>query len=123
MKKNNTQTFLKSFVHAFNGMKYFFLHERNGKVQLCMAVLAVALGAGFGLTPAEWTAVLLCIALVPGLEMLNSVVEKLCDLVQEEFNPKIKIVKDVAAGAVLWVSIISAIIGCIIFIPKILALL
>jgi diacylglycerol kinase len=115
MKK---QTILKAFVHALNGMRYFFLHERNGKLQLCAATAVVALGFGLRVSATDWLALLLCIALVLSLEMLNSALEKLCDLVQEEFHPVIKTVKDVAAAAVLFACLIAAIIGCIIFLPK-----
>ncbi len=123
MKKSSTRKFFKSFVYAFHGMKYFLLHERNGKVQLFIAATAVAASVGLGIAVTEWVAVLLCIAMVLGLEMVNSVVEKLCNTVQKEYHPEIKIIKDISAGAVLWVSIISAVIACIIFIPKIIALL
>lgn len=123
MKKNRSSSFFKSLIYAFSGVKYFFLNERNGKIQLCLAVLTFLLGTGLGLTSAEWIAILICIASVISLEMLNTAIENLCDLVHEEFHPKIKIAKDVAAGAVLCASIISAIIGSIIFIPKIIMLL
>ncbi len=66
-------------------------------------------------------AVLLCSGSVLCLEMLNSALEKLADIVEPAFHPQIKIVKDVAAGAVLLASIMSAIIGTIIFLPEILA--
>jgi undecaprenol kinase/diacylglycerol kinase (ATP) len=122
MKPNN-QSLAKAFVHAFNGMRYFFLHERNGKLQLSVAALVVLLSVGVGISAAEWIAVLLCIGIVLSLEMLNSALEKLCDVVQEEYHPVIKIIKDVAAAAVLWSSLISAVIGLIIFLPKIISLL
>ncbi|MFL9481375.1 diacylglycerol kinase family protein [Chitinophagaceae bacterium LWZ2-11] len=122
MKQSN-QTFLKAFANALNGMRYFFLHERNGKIQISIAIITVVAAIGFGVTVAEWSVILFCIAAVISLEMLNSALEKLCDLVQEEYHPVIKIVKDVAAGAVLWAAIISAVIGLIIFLPKIYVLL
>ena len=117
------QTILKAFRNAFNGMRYFFLHERNGKIQLCVAAAVVALAVGLGVSTTDWIAMLLCIAMVLGLEMLNSALEKLSDLVQEDFHPVIKTVKDVAAAAVLFVSLISIVIGCIVFLPKIIQLL
>jgi diacylglycerol kinase len=52
--------------------------------------------------------------------MLNSALEKLCDLVQPDLHPQIKIIKDVAAAAVLWACLISTAIGALIFLPKIL---
>ena len=71
----------------------------------------------------EWIIVLICIAMVIGFEMLNTAIETLCNMVQEEYHPLIKIIKDVAAAAVLWVSIISVIIGLIIFLPKLISLI
>lgn len=114
--------FLKGFLFAFNGLFVFFRHERNGRVQLTIAVLAVVLGLFFSLPPREWITLLFCIASVLSLEMINSAIEKLCNLVHPDYHPAIKVVKDISAAAVLWFSIFSAIIGSIIFIPKILLL-
>jgi len=61
--------------------------------------------------------------LVIGGEMLNSAIETVVDIAMPEINPKAKFAKDVAAGAVLIFAISSAIIGLIIFIPKIIAIL
>jgi undecaprenol kinase/diacylglycerol kinase (ATP) len=118
MKLNN-QSIIKSFAHAFNGLFYFFLHERNGKLEIGIAFIAVLLSFLMKVSISEWFAVLLCIALVVGFEMLNSALERLCDVVQEDYHPVIKLIKDMAAAAVLWCSIVSAIIGLIIFLPKI----
>jgi diacylglycerol kinase len=113
------QTILKAFSNAFNGLGYFFLLERNAKVQLAFATIVVVLAVGFGVSTTQWIAVLLCIAMVLCLEMVNTALEKICDVVQEEYHPVIKIVKDVAAGAVLLACIVATIIGGIIFLPKI----
>ena len=115
MNKN----FLKSVLNASNGLKYFFLNERNGKIQLCISVVAIALSIGLRISTNEWLVVLLCIGFVIGLEMLNTAIENLCNMVQKEYHPTIKIIKDVAAAGVLWVSLISLVIGFIIFLPKI----
>jgi diacylglycerol kinase len=64
-----------------------------------------------------------CIASVLSFEMINSAIEKICNLVHPTYHPAIKTIKDMAAGAVLFVSVISSIIGAIIFLPKILQLL
>lgn len=117
------QNFWNALINAFNGMKYFFLHERNGKIQIIISFFVFLAGLFFHITTSEWTVVLFCIALVIGLEMLNAAIEKICDMVHPEIHLAIKITKDVAAAAVLWAAIISAVIGAIIFLPKILALL
>ncbi len=115
--------FIKGFGYAFSGLLVFFRNETNGKVQLLAGVLAVLLGWMVNLSGNEWIVIVGCIAAVLSLEMMNSAIEKLCNYVQPDFHPAIKTIKDIAAGAVLWMAIASAIIGCIIFIPKILLLL
>jgi diacylglycerol kinase len=110
--------FLKAFVYAFNGLVVFFRHERNGKIQLVVAVLVVLSGLYVGLSPVEWIVILGCIGTVLSFEMINSSIEKLCNLVHPKYHPAIKTIKDMSAGAVLFVSCISTLIGSIIFVPK-----
>ena len=117
------QTLVKSFQHAFSGMKYFFLQDRNGKIHLSSAILVIAFSFALKISSGEWVIVLLCIAIVMSLEMINASIEKLCDLVQPDFHPVIKIIKDICAGAVLLAALVSAVIACVIFIPKIIQLL
>ena len=116
-------TLSRAFYHAFSGLQNFFLRERNGKIQLLISCTIVAAAFAFKISPMEWVVILLCIGLVLALEMVNSAIEKLCDLIHKDFHPVIKIVKDISAAGVLWASIISTVIGCIIFIPKIIELL
>ena len=115
--------FIKGFGYAFSGLVIFFRNETNGKVQLLAAFVAVLLGWILKLSGNEWIVIIGCIAAVLSLEMMNTAIEKLCNHVQPDIHPAIKTIKDIAAGAVLWMAIASAFIGCIIFIPKILLLL
>lgn len=112
-------SFLKGFLYAFNGLVVFFRHERNGRIQLVIAVLVVLLGWILPVSALEWIILLGCIATVLSFEMINSAIEKLCNLVHPNYHPAIKVIKDISAGAVLWVSVSSCIIGFIIFLPKI----
>lgn len=112
--------FLKGFVYAINGLVVFFRHERNGRIQLFVAIAVVLLGWGLRISKAEWIVVLGCIATVLSFEMINSAIEKLCNLVHPKYHPAVKTIKDISAGAVLFVAISTAIIGAIIFLPKIL---
>lgn len=107
------------FRFAFNGLTQFFRTERNGRIQGIAAILVIIAGGFFHLSKIEWIAALLCIAMVLGLEMVNSAIEKLCNLITTDYHPQIKIIKDVSAAAVLVTSIISAIVAAIIFLPKI----
>jgi diacylglycerol kinase len=113
----------KTFATAFNGIRYFFTTERNGKIQLAVAVFTILTGLYLQLSAVDWIFILFCIAVVIGFEILNCALEHLCNLVHKGYHPAIKIIKDVAAGAVLFVSAISVVIGLMIFIPKILVLL
>lgn len=83
----------------------------------------VVVVAGFALriTAQEWLWVLLCIGMVIGLEMVNTALEALANHLHPEQHPAIKVVKDVAAGAVLWASCISVVVGVIIFGPRLWA--
>jgi diacylglycerol kinase len=114
---------LKSFVFAFHGLKDCLLHEKNFQVQLVIALMVAAAGFFLSLSSIEWMIILICFAMVLSLEIINSAIEKLCDLVCPTFNLTIKKVKDMSASAVLFSAIITFIVGCIIFLPKIKMLL
>ena len=111
------KTFLRSFRFAFQGAVQFFSKQRNAKIQSVMGIIAISLGFIVSITPYQWLLVLFCIGLVISLEMINSAIEIFCDMVTTDFHPGIKIIKDVAAGAVLVAAIASLVIGLIIFIP------
>ena len=120
MKKNKKGPLTRSFGYAFEGIWTGIRKERNMKIH-CLAVIAVtAAGTFVGLSAAEWCICLLLFALVISLELVNTAVEAVVDLVTEEKKPLAKIAKDTAAGAVLFAAIISAIAGCIIFVPHLL---
>ena len=115
--------FFQSVSNALNGIHNFCLREKNGQLQIIIAVIAVGFGFVLHISAMEWVVIILCIATVLSLEMINSSLEKLSDLVQPHYDPQIKIIKDVAAGAVLITAVASLIIGLIIFGNKIIALL
>jgi diacylglycerol kinase len=107
--------FLRSFKHAFKGILKAIRDERNLKVQFLIAVVVIYSGFYFQLSDTEWVIILLCMALVIGLELINSAIESLVDLISQERNPLAGKAKDIAAGAVLFVSIVSLIVGILIF--------
>jgi undecaprenol kinase/diacylglycerol kinase (ATP) len=117
------QSISSAFRFAFNGVYVFFRHDRNGKIHLAAAIVTALLAFLLHASLTEWCILLLCYGLVISMEMLNYAMENLCNLVHSNFHPLVKAVKDVAAAAVLWSAIVSAIIGLIIFLPKIFSLL
>jgi diacylglycerol kinase len=112
--------FLKSFSHAFNGIRHSSIYEINFRIHLFTTFAVVAAGFCFAISNSEWLAVITCCILVLSAEMFNTAIEVFCDCLVKESMPAIKIVKDVAAGAVLITAIGSTIIGIVIFLPKII---
>lgn len=113
----------KSFGYAFEGIFTCIRKERNMKIHCVMAILVVAAGVILGLSPVEWCICLGLFGLVMALELVNTAVEAVVDLVTGEYHPLAKIAKDTAAGAVLIAAIMAAAAGLIIFVPKGLAFL
>ena len=114
------QAFIKSFCYAMSGVCQSWQMGRNFRVQIVLGVVALGLCIALNLLIWEWIVVLILIGGVLALETINSSIEKLCDLISVDRDPKIK---DLSAGAVLIFSVIAMVIGCMIFIPKIMLLL
>ncbi|HNZ62072.1 MAG TPA: diacylglycerol kinase family protein [Paludibacteraceae bacterium] len=110
---------LAGFIFAGKGIRTAFISERNLKIQTCFVVLVILSGWVLHISIIEWLICFLCFGLVIGAELMNTSVEKLVDLASPQFHPLAEKVKDIAAGAVLFNSVIAAIIGLIIFVPKI----
>lgn len=100
------------FKHAFDGLK-LALKEKAVITQIILAVLAIIGGFIIKLDEHEWLAFIICIAGVVALEIVNSVIEKICDLYSKEYNENIKTIKDMSSAAVL-VFALGALVVCII---------
>lgn len=111
---------INSFKNAFNGMIVSFKQERNMKIHISIMFLAILLGIIFKIKMVEWIICIICFALVIGGELFNTAIEITIDIAMPNFNEKAKKAKDISAGAVLVLAIASAIIGFIIFVPKII---
>lgn len=111
---------INSFKNAFNGMIVSFKQERNMKIHINIMFLAILLGIIFKIKMVEWIICIICFALVIGGELFNTAIEITVDIAMPNFNEKAKKAKDISAGAVLVLAIASAIIGFIIFVPKII---
>lgn len=109
-----------SFKYAFSGIKLCINDEQNMLIHFTMATLVIICGFIFKISKMEWIICLMLIGIVMMMELLNTAIENVCDAVTDKENKYIKIAKDTAAGAVLVISIISAIIGLMIFIPRLM---
>jgi diacylglycerol kinase (ATP) len=107
----------RSFGYAMTGLKHILKHERNAQIHAGVTVLVVLAAAALGLERWEWAIILLAISLVLILEAVNTAIERLCDFVQPEWDPRIGLIKDMTAGAVLLGAGSSVVIGLLVFAP------
>lgn len=115
---------IRSFGYALRGITTAYSKGQvNIKIHTCIAILAIALSILLSISAFEWVCVVLCIGIVIAAEITNSAIETFVDLVSPEWNEKAGMVKDIAAGAVLVLAMMSVVVGVIIFLPKIMALL
>jgi len=119
----STKKRIKSFKFAFHGISSLFRNEHNSWIHAFFAFAVIVAGFLFAINTFEWIAVIFAIGFVFTAELINSSIEKTVDLVTKETNPLAKQAKDLAAGAVLVAAITAAIIGVLIFAPKIFSLL
>ena len=108
------------FKYALRGIRAVFRTEINARIHLIIASCVTLAGLIFGITRYEWIAICICIGMVIGAEIFNTAIERLVDLVSPEFNEKAGMIKDISAGAVLFVALASMVTGLIIFIPQII---
>ena len=113
---------LRSFVYAWRGLVALVLTQGNAHVHLAATLGVVIAGVHFRVTHGEWIALVLSIGGVWGAEGMNTAIEAIADRITTEQDPLIARAKDVAAGAVLLAAIAAAIVGLLIFWPRIVAM-
>lgn len=107
----------KSFIYAFRGLIKTFREEQNLKIQFIAGMLVIIFGWYFKIKSFEWIALILVIGLVILMEIINSAVERITDVLKPRINNYVKEIKDIMAAAVMLSSFIAIIIGIIIFFP------
>ncbi|MDL0436560.1 MULTISPECIES: diacylglycerol kinase family protein [unclassified Niallia] len=114
---------LSSFRLAFIGIISAVKKERNLRIHLCFTALVILLGFVFHISVQNWMFLSIAIGLVICMELMNTALERVVDLVTEKYHPLAKQAKDIAAGAVLFAAIIALIIGMFVFVPEIMQLM
>jgi diacylglycerol kinase len=115
-------SFSKSFYYAFEGIKTAFKEEPNFKIHTGIAILTLLLAAFLGFSTTEWLLLLFTISFVLVVELINTSLEDILNLVNPETHPLVKKAKDVMAAAVLLSVVISVIVGVALILPKLLTL-
>jgi undecaprenol kinase len=113
--------FISGFAFAGKGIAFALRSQPNLRIQVLIAAAVTVVGLVLRLTALEWACLLLAIGLVISLEIVNTALERFVDMVTREYHPIAGQVKDLAAGAVLAASILAAVVGLLIFIPRAVA--
>lgn len=116
----------ESIYLAVQGIWQAIKTERNVKIELGFALLAICAGFAFNISQAEWLAIIIIIFAVLSAEIFNSAIEGVCNLVRDEEHlgyKETKLIRDIAAGAVMLLALGSVILGLVIFLPYFIRLL
>lgn len=123
MMKVKIKKITNSFKYAGEGFYSSFKTERNMKFHIMIMILVIIAGILLKISKSEWIICIICFTMVIGGELFNTAIETVVDIAMPYKNEKAKLAKDISAAGVLVLAIGSAIIGLIIFVPKILNLI
>ncbi len=113
--------FRKSLSHAVGGLSYALRYEKNFQNEVAASVIVFAAMIYYKISASEMIVLFLVIMGVLVMELLNTVVERIADILKPSVHPYIRVIKDLMAASVLVSSLLAVIIGLIIFIPYVLA--
>ena len=109
---------VRSFRFALEGIAAFFQSEHNAWLHFMATIAVFTLATLVGVTKTEWLALVFAIAFVWVAEIFNTCIERMMDFISDQRLKEIKLIKDLAAGAVLVAAITALAVGAIVFIPK-----
>ena len=114
---DNIKKFFKSFHHAFRGLKYVLKNEQNFQLEVLIGIFIVVLMVIFDIR--DWQKVILFLVIfsVLVIELINTILERVVDILKPRVHPYAQLIKDMMAAAVLLASIAAIVIGSIIFWP------
>ncbi len=118
-KKFSVKKRLLSFKYAFRGIGFMIQTQHNAWIHLIATIIVVFLGVALKVSLTEWCLLIFAIGIVLSSELFNTSIEFLTDLLSPEYQKKAGMAKDIASGAVLISAITSAIIGLIVFLPRV----
>jgi len=118
MMKSFCNRFGRSLQYAWSGLVFVLRNEANMRIHLVLAAIAILLAFAFKFSSTEWSVLIITIALVFTAEAINTAIEVLTNMVSPEYHPKARIVKDVAAAAVLITAFMAVIVAMLLYLPK-----
>lgn len=109
--------FKKSMRHAMDGLGWAFKHEKNFRIELFIGFIVIAFITFFDVKSWEAVLLLLMIMWVLIFELINTVVERVVDILKPRIHPYARLIKDLMAGVVLISATVSIVVGVLIFYP------
>lgn len=106
-----TPRIIKSFGHAWHGMCKAIREEGNIRIQIFVGLVVIILGIRFRITKLEWLALAFAISSVILMELINTVIERVADVLKPRIDTYVKEIKDLAAAAVLFAALVAIAIG------------
>lgn len=114
------QSRLQALANAFSGLRQVLQYEVHMRIHFAATILCLSAIWWLEISGWRFLLVLLCIVLVMVAEIINTAIEKLCDIVQPELDIRIKYIKDISSAAVLLTAVFAVVCGCIVFLPALL---
>ncbi len=119
MTKLNLKKLARSFHYAFRGVIRLLTDQQNARIHASATILVGILAYLLDVSRIEATILFMAVIMVFAMEIMNTAIEKICDLIDEKDNDKIRFIKDGMAGAVLIASVIAVVVAIFIFLPHI----
>jgi len=114
---------ITSFKYAFRGLRYVLSSERNARIHLLLALLALLASIVLRISLEEWLFIVISIMLVFFAEITNTAIEKTLDLISQQHNQLVKLIKDMTAAGVLVTALGAVIVALVVFLPRVITLL
>jgi undecaprenol kinase len=111
----------RSLRHAFRGLAYALKNEKNFQNELIVAILVIVAMVYFKVTRGEAVILFVVIMAVLIMELLNTAMERVIDILRPKIHPYAKLIKDLMAASVLMMSLLTIILGLIIFMPYVVS--
>ncbi|MDR4894675.1 MULTISPECIES: diacylglycerol kinase family protein [unclassified Chryseobacterium] len=105
----------KSFLNAFRGIFLMIKTERNFQIELLVFFVNLFFIFYFRLSNTDAALVFIASFAVLSAEIFNTAIEKICDIIQPNFDKRIGFIKDISAGAVMLTAIASVIVGILVY--------
>ena len=123
IKKHGFARFLRSWSYSFDGLKYAYRYEQSMLIHVFVTIAVIVVNILLKVSGMHWLITIMAIGMVLAAELINTAIEAVVDMVTLEIHPLAKIAKDCGSAATFVLSVMAAVIGCVVYIPYIIELI